>query len=151
MAITIRNPAVWMRRRGPMVEVEGSTGDQNREVERREIAMQEQPPLYMEKGEVVHPPAHDEEANEVVIFHHCGWKAMNKAYLDRKRNAAHCGIHQMSVNGLRLSLLQNETQKVLRPVKGVEEDETRLGDQAVFKGDEDSTQDGSACAEIEGA
>jgi hypothetical protein len=32
----------------------------------------------------------------------------------------------------------------------VEEDETRLGDQAVFKGDEDSTHDGSACAAFEG-
>ena len=33
----------------------------------------------------------------------------------------------------------------------VEEDETRLGDQTVFKGDEYSTQDGGACATLEGA
>jgi hypothetical protein len=32
----------------------------------------------------------------------------------------------------------------------VEEDETRLGDQAFFKGEEDSTQDGSDCVALEG-
>lgn len=72
-------------------KIKDSAGGENREVESREIVVQEQLPLHKEEGEVVQRPAHHKEANEVVIFHRCGWRAMSKVYSNQKHKGAHCG------------------------------------------------------------
>jgi hypothetical protein len=53
--------------------VEDRTPEQDREVERGEVVVQEELTGFEEEGEVVEGPAQEEEAAHGVVFHNFGW------------------------------------------------------------------------------